>query len=59
MNKAIMKTISWRVIAVFITSVIVYLLTGSFALSIAVAIPETIVKLLAYYAHEKVWEKVK
>ena len=57
MNKTIAKTITWRVIASTITFILSIMFTGKLMLSIGIMTTEVITKTMAYYAHEKIWER--
>ena len=56
--RSVAKSISWRIIGTIITSNLVFLFTGQWAISIAVGAVEFIVKSLAFYMHERVWFKI-
>ena len=49
------KALSWRLIAMSITAVIALLVTGSYELAAGIAIMDSIVKILAYVYHERLW----
>jgi len=53
------KTISWRTLATLTTAVIVYILTGELVLAIAVGSIEVVAKIIIYFFHERVWNKIK
>src|SRR6056297_175547 len=53
--RAILKTITWRILASVITVAIVYFLTGRIMLALSVIGIEVLTKSLLYYAHEKGW----
>lgn len=57
--RSIIKAISWRFFATLTTAIIVYFFTGNFMLSIGVSIVEVFSKIGIYYAHERIWNKVK
>ena len=57
--KSLAKTITWRIVATSDTFIISYLLTGSFSIAGGIAGLEVITKMLLYYGHERVWEKIK
>lgn len=54
-RRSIAKALSWRFLAVLITSFVAYLFTddGAFAMKIGVA--DSLLKLLVYYLHERAW----
>jgi len=56
--RAVVKTISWRVIASITTMTIVYIFTGHILLSAGIGAVEVITKMILYYLHERVWYKI-
>jgi len=58
MSKAIVKTVTWRVLATLITFTASFVVTGSFTSAISISGAEVIVKSLAYYLHEIYYEKI-
>ncbi len=57
--RSIVKGISWRVVATTTTILIVYFFFGRLDLAIAAGIIETVLKVGLYWAHERVWMKIK
>lgn len=57
-KRSIAKTITWRIIATFITTIITFWFTGNTALSIAIGFTDTLIKLFTYYFHERIWNKI-
>lgn len=57
-RRSFVKTLTWRVTATAITLVLVYLFTGEWTISVGVASAEVIIKMLAYYGHERTWSKI-
>lgn len=58
-TRSIAKGFSWRFFATSVTVIIVYLFFGRLDLAIAAGIIETISKVILYYAHEKIWQRVR
>ena len=52
----ILKTISWRIIAVIITIAVCYIYNKDISLSVTLGISLNVIKALFYYLHEKLWE---
>jgi uncharacterized membrane protein len=52
---SIAKAVTWRVIASVITALLVYIVTGHLQLAATVGALDVVVKLIAYYIHERVW----
>jgi len=57
--RSIIKTLSWRIIATIITSIISYFITKKISYAISIAVIDILIKLFAYYAHERFWNKIK
>jgi adenylylsulfate kinase len=57
--RSLIKTISWRVWATVTTAVIVLAFTKRFTLAITVGSVEVVLKLVLYFLHERIWERVK
>ena len=57
--RSVMKSVTWRVCATLSTMIIVFAFTKELVLSVGVGAVEVTVKLVLYYVHERVWQKVK
>lgn len=58
-QRLIVKGISWRFVATGTTIIIVYIFFGRLDLAIAAGILETVAKVVLYWAHEKIWQKIR
>ena len=58
-KRSIAKGISWRLFATTTTVIIVFVFFGRLDLAIAAGVLETVVKVALYWAHERVWQKVR
>jgi len=58
-QRSIVKGISWRVVATTTTIIIVYIFFGRLDLAIAAGLIETVLKVGLYWAHERIWFKVR
>lgn len=58
-TRSIIKGISWRLFATSVTVIIVFVFFGRLDLAIAAGIIETISKVLLYYGHEKIWQRIR
>ena len=58
-RRTLLKTVTWRVIAVFITMGSVYLYNQDLRESIVVSLMANGLKMVLYYAHERIWLRVK
>ena len=55
----ILKTITWRLIATGVSIVLIWYLTGDIKAGIKVGIFDVTVKLILYYYHDMIWDKIK
>lgn len=58
-KRSVLKGLSWRVFATTTTVIIVYIFFGRLDLAIAAGIMETVAKVALYWAHERIWMKIK
>ena len=58
-KRSIVKGISWRMVATTTTIIIVYLFFGRLDLAIAAGLIESILKIGLYWAHERLWFKIR
>ncbi len=58
-QRSIVKGISWRIVATSTTIIIVYVFFGRLDLAIAAGMIETVLKVALYWAHERIWFKVR
>lgn len=58
-KRTIVKTISWRVTGSLDTMFISYLITGNLQIAASIGLIEVFTKMLLYYFHERVWNKIK
>ncbi len=56
--RSILKALTWRLIASLITASIVFTITREAALSVSIGILDSLVKIFAYYFHERLWTVV-
>ena len=56
--RSIMKTISWRITGSIDTLIISYLITREIAWAISISLIEVFTKLILYYFHERIWNKL-
>lgn len=57
--RSLIKAVSWRLTGSVDTLIISYLITGRFTYAFAISGVELFTKVGLYYAHERVWEKLK
>ena len=57
--RSLVKAISWRIWGTIDTFVISYIILGKAKLALAISSIEILTKILGYYIHERVWNKIK
>lgn len=58
-SRSIAKTVSWRIVGTMDTIVISWLLTGEVKIALAIGSVELITKMILYFGHERIWNKIK
>ena len=58
-KRSLTKTISWRIVGSIDTMIITYIITGNWKFGLAVGSVEVMTKIVLYYIHERVWERIK
>ena len=57
--RSIVKALTWRATALVITTGVVWMVTGKVELAVEIGLLDTLIKLGAYYTHERSWLKVR
>lgn len=57
-KRSLCKSISWRIFSFFLTIVIIFAYTKNMKQAIGVGAGIDIVKMILYYFHERLWNKV-
>lgn len=57
--RSVVKAISWRILGTLATSTLVFLFTRKWALSLFVGALEFVSKIGLFWAHERVWDRLK
>lgn len=57
--RSLAKAISWRVTGTVDTMLISWIITGQLKLAISIGFVEVFTKMFLYYAHERIWNRVK
>jgi len=58
-ERSIIKTISWRVLATTDTFIISYFITGRLTWAVSIAGIEVVTKMVLYYLHERGWQRIR
>lgn len=56
--RSIFKAISWRFLATVITFLTAWFLTGTVEVAAKIGLMDTVIKLAAFYSHERVWNRL-
>ena len=57
--RSIVKSISWRVVGTLDTIVISWIITGQIKTALSIGGIELVTKMLLYFFHERIWDKIK
>jgi len=56
--RSLVKSLSWRFVAVIITTSVAWFVTGEKMFALAIGVIDTVIKLAAYFAHERIWNRI-
>ena len=56
--RSVLKALSWRVLGTLDTLIVSYILIGEIALATSIASVDFITKLVLYFFHERIWNKI-
>ncbi len=56
--RSITKALTWRFVATIITFTVAWILTRRFQLAVEIGVLDTVIKLGAYYSHERTWNRL-
>lgn len=57
-SRSLVKSLTWRVIAILVTMIAVYLYNKDIKASLIVSLSANGVKMFLYYMHERIWNKI-
>ena len=57
--RSVLKALSWRVVGTIDTLIVSYVLTGQIVLATSIASVDFLTKLVLYFFHERIWNKIK
>jgi uncharacterized membrane protein len=57
--RSLIKGISWRLLGTIDTVIVSFLLTGKIKVALSIGGVEFISKIILYYFHERIWNKIK
>ena len=56
--RSLTKALSWRVTGSIDTMLLSWLFTGDMAIAAAIGLTEVVTKMVLYYLHERVWNRI-
>ncbi len=56
--RSVVKGISWRIIATFVTTVVVWLISGEISLALFAGASDSLVKIGLFWGHERIWQRI-
>lgn len=56
--RSLLKGISWRITGTLDTILLSWIITGQFKFAITIGLTEVITKIILYYFHERIWNKI-
>ena len=56
-RRTLAKALSWRVASTIMTGIIALAVTGELHVAVTIGIFDSLIKLAAYYLHERIWLK--
>ena len=57
-KRSIAKSISWRIIGTLDTILISWIVTGTLSVAFSIGVVELFTKMLLYFFHERIWNKI-
>lgn len=54
-KRHLFKTVTWRILATLITFLVALVISGDFTIALNIGLVEVVLKMAAYYAHERFW----
>jgi uncharacterized membrane protein len=58
-KRSLVKALSYRVAGFFVTTAVAYALTDRLDLAGAIGLADTVLKLGAFYCHERLWNRIE
>jgi len=57
--RSIIKAVTWRAGGTVVTAFVAWIFTGSLDIAARIGILDSLIKIAAFYIHERVWIKLK
>jgi adenylylsulfate kinase len=56
--RSVVKGMSWRVIATFVTTAVVWFISGEVSMALFAGLSDSLVKIGLFWGHERLWQRV-
>ena len=56
--RSIVKAVTWRAGGTVVTFAVVWILTRELPLAIGIGLLDTVIKVGAFYVHERIWNRI-
>ena len=56
--RSLVKAITWRVGGVIVTIFVSFILTKKLVLALSIGLIDSLIKIFAFYVHERIWNKI-
>ena len=56
--RSIAKAITWRTGGTAVTFMVAWIITGNLNLAAGIGLLDTVIKLTAFYVHERIWNRL-
>jgi len=56
--RSIVKAVTWRTGGTIVTFTVAWVLTGELSVSIGIGLFDAVVKIAAFYVHERIWNRL-
>ena len=58
-ERSVLKSITWRIVGTADTVIISWIVTGALTLAFSIGFVELLSKMLLYFVHERIWNRVR
>ena len=58
-SRSLAKALSWRACALVITAIVALFLSESVVVALSIALSDSLIKIGAYYLHERAWAGIR
>ena len=55
--RSLVKALSWRITAFTVTTIVTLVITRSWEFAAVVGVIDTLIKIVLYYGHERLWNR--